>query len=94
MPIDTHVTLPSSGIYAKGIQPSTKKTLFDMYSERRSRALIYVAGEGQSIEDTRDALMLYNGEPFGLNLLVDRYLYHWDVIDGLYLTVSVKGECS
>ena len=77
-------------VYA--IRPSEKKTLFDMYSEKRSLIPIYVTGEGQSLEDTRDALMLYKGEPFGLNLVVERYLFRMDLIYGIYMTVSVKGE--
>lgn len=94
MPVDTHITLPPCYALVEGIQPSTKTTLFDMYSSKRGRAPVYVAWEGQSLEDTRDALRLYKGEPFGLNLLVERYLYHWDMIDGMYITVSVKGGAS
>ena len=55
---------------------------------------MYVTAEGQSLSDTRDALMRYEGEAFGVNAIVDRYMYHWDLIDGMYLTIKLKGECS
>jgi hypothetical protein len=85
MAVDTHV---------RGLRPSEKKTLFDMYSARGAQVPLYVVGKGQRLDDTREILKQYKGEPFGLNSVVEEYMYHWELIYGMYLTIRVKGECS